>query len=344
MRVVKSKVRLGVAMGLCATLLTASCGSGDGNPPPVAPVKQDLTVRLDRLDQELFHRGSEPGNALALQAKYGDFFRTYVEDVLALAPVDDPRLAIGLTRFAMDPDWRSVQERADSLFGDMAREQEQFNIAFGRLQAHFPDSLVPRVIIYNSGFNYGVLPTDSTLGVGVEWFIGKDHPVVGLLTPEVFPQYMKERMRPEMLVPSAVKGWLLVHYIADLTGTDLLTHLVETGKVMVLLHDLQPSAQPAVPFAFTDAQLKWCEENEFNCWREIISRELLYSKKAEDIGRFMSDGPFTPGFPKESPGHIGEWIGYRMVRSYLADHPNTTFAQLFAMHDAREVLKSYKPR
>ena len=58
----------------------------------------------------------------------------------------------------------------------------------------------------------------------------------------------------------------------------------------------------------------------------------------------MSDGPFTPGFPRESPGHIGEWIGYRMVEGYLEKNPDVTFPQLFAMHDPQAILKTYKPR
>jgi hypothetical protein len=58
----------------------------------------------------------------------------------------------------------------------------------------------------------------------------------------------------------------------------------------------------------------------------------------------MNDAPFTNGFPRDSPGHVGEWIGYRMVRSYLKDHPDLTLSQLFAIEDPREVLKSYKPR
>lgn len=344
---VKSNVRQQVAkwtLGLA--LLGTACGDRGPAPTPVVPVDKALEVRLDRLDQDLFRAGPDSVDRLALklQAKYPAFFQTYVEDVLQLAPVEDPRLALGLTRFAMDPIWSTVQDRADSVFGDMAKEQALFNQAFARLKAHFPDSLVPRIIVYNSGFNYGVLPMDSILGVGVEWFIGNDHRVVAQLGPEVFPQYMKERMRPEMLVPAAMKGWLLVHYTRDIRGADLLTNLVETGKVMALLADLLPEAAPKDLFAFSGTQMQWCGPNEFNCWREIISQELLYSKRPEDIGRFMSDGPFTPGFPRESPGHLGEWIGYRMVRSYLADHPSTTFAELFALDDPRAILKSYKPR
>lgn len=337
-------LRLAKAMLLSGPLLVTSCGGG-GHRQDVKPAV-DLDVRIGRLDQDLFRGANDTSVnfSLKLYATYGDFYRTYVERILQAAPVDDPRLPIALIRFTHDPDWRSVQQRADSVLGDLEPQRAEFEEAFERLKTFFPDSLVPRLIAFNSGFNYGVLPTDSVLGFGVEWFIGKDHRVVGYLSTEVFPQYVKDRMRPEMLVPSAVKGWLQVHYARDVRGADLLTQLVEVGKVMVLLDALLPATDPALKFAFTQEQLKWCEDNEFNCWKEIVAHELLYSKKEADIGRFLNDGPFTPGFPRESPGHLGEWIGYRMVDSYLRVHPDVTLAQLFALDDPRAILKTYKPR
>ena len=306
----------------------------------------DVHLKIERLDQDLFAAMDDTvGNFnLRLYAKYGEFYKLYVERVLQAAPFDDPRLPMALASFTHDPDWSSVQQRADSVLGDMAGQEAGFNEAFGRLKAFFPDSLTPRIIAFNSGFNYGVLPTDSVLGFGVEWFVGKDSPVVKYLSPEVFPQYRKDRMRPEMLVPSVVKGWLQVHYTRDVRGEDVLTSFVVIGKVMALLDALLPETDASLKFAFTPQQIKWCEDNEFTIWKEIVGKELLYSKDPKEIDRFMNDGPFTPGFPRESPGHIGEWIGYRMVSSYLEAHPRATFAELFAMRDPQAILKTYKPR
>ncbi len=329
--------------GGLALLLLSACGGG-GKAPTLKPAPVHVTV--ERLDRDLFAQVGDTAHNFnqELRAKYGLFYELYVERVLQAAAFNDPRLSMALIRFVHDPDWSRVQLRVDSLLGNMAEQEAGFNEAFGRLKVLFPDSLVPRIIAYNSGFNYGVLPTDSVLGFGVEWFVGKDSPVVQYLSPELFPQYRKDRMRPEMLVPSVVKGWLQVHYASDVRGEDLLANFVAIGKVMALLDALLPETDASLKFAFTPQQLKWCEDNEFNTWREVVGKELLYSKAPKEIDRFMNDGPFTPGFPRESPGHIGEWIGYRMVVSYMEAHPKTTFAELFAMRDPQAILKSYKPR
>lgn len=310
----------------------------------VSEVQVDL--KFGRLDRHLFH--ADPDSlrqaSLRAQAEFGEFYRIYIEDILQGAPLNDPRLIPVLHRFVTDPDWRTVQQAIDSVFPTMEPERREFELAFRRLKALFPDSITPDVICFNSGFNYGIYPTDSTLGIGLEWFIGTGHPVIGMLAPEAFPQYVKDRMRPEMLVPSAVKGWLLVHYLRNTQGEDLLTNLVEIGKVMVLLDALLPDVQPHLKFAFTPEQLAWVEANEFNIWKEVVSNDMLFKKDPEAIGRFLNDGPFTNGFPRESPGHMGEWIGYRMVRSYMKENPEVTFADLFRIEDAREILKDYKPK
>lgn len=301
---------------------------------------------IGRLDRDMFLSTGDSARAKSLKAyaTYGEFYRTYIEDILQGAPLEDPRLAMVLTRFTTDPDWMSVQRAADSVLGDLEPQRKEFEDAFKRLKVLFPDSLTPRIVAFNSGFNYGIFPTDSVLGVGVEWFIGKDHPVIGYLAPESFPQYVKDRMRPEMLVPSAVKGWLLVHYTRDIRAEDLLTNLVETGKVLFLLDALLPATDPVLKFAFSKEQFAWCEAHEYDIWKDLVAKDQLYSKKLEDIGRWMNDGPFTNGLPRESPGHLGEWLGYRMVKAYMEDNPDHSIPQLLALDDPRVILKTYKPR
>jgi len=329
---------------LVACSLWTACGGERHTELPIDEVS--LAVEIGRLDRDMFLSTGDSAKAKSLKAyaTYGEFYRTYIEDILQGAPLEDPRLAMVLTRFTTDPDWMSVQRAADSVLGDLEPQRQDFEAAFKRLKVLFPDSLTPRIVAFNSGFNYGIFPTDSVLGVGVEWFIGKDHPVIGYLAPESFPQYVKDRMRPEMLVPSAVKGWLLVHYTRDIRAEDLLTNLVETGKVLFLLDALLPGTDPALKFAFSKEQLAWCEAHEYDIWKDLVAKDELYSKKLEDIGRWMNDGPFTNGLPRESPGHLGEWLGYRMVKAYMEDNPDLSIPQLLALDDPRVILKTYKPR
>ena len=306
----------------------------------------ELTLGIERLDQDLFHSGIDSVARLneQLNDNYGEFYRVYLEQILQMPPYGDPRLPFALESFISDPDWQVAQASVDSVLGDLSVQQVQFTDAFKRLKVLFPERITPRVVTFNSGYNYGIFPTDSVLGIGVEWFIGPDHPVIGYLAPDRFPRYVKERMRPDMMVPSAVKGWLLVHYTRDIRGADLLTNLVETGKVMALLDVLLPDVATDLKFTFSPEQLDWCVAKEYNIWKEMVAKEMLFTHDDAVIGRIMNDGPFTSGFPRESPGHVGEWIGHRIVSAYLKENPDVSYADLLAMDDPNVILKSYKPR
>jgi len=327
---------------LVFSLLLTACDGGSHAEIEPAPIELEVV----RLDHKVFR--TPPDSMLwrcrQLQAELGPFWQLYVEDILQAAALEDPRLPLALNTFTSDPDWMEAQVAIDSALGDLAGPVADMKDAFGRLKVVFPDSITPRVIVFNSGFNYGLYPTDTDLGIGAEWFIGPEQRVISYLAPESFPQFVKDRMRPDMLAPGAVKGWLMVHWLRDTRGEDLLTNLVEIGKVMALLEAVMPATDASLRFAFTPEQLKWCEENEYMMWQKIVNDELLFSKEEKAVSRILNDAPFTNGFPRESPGHVGEWIGYRLVKAYMADNPDLTFAQLFALTDAQQILKTYKPR
>ncbi len=306
---------------------------------------KELSVDFFRMDSVLFAtpNAEMPSRCLELQERTGDFFQVYVEQILQLSAIDDPMLSPRLVGFIGHPDWRKASDDIQTTMGPMSAQSADFNAAFSRLKVVYPKAHIPDVVVYNSGFNYGVFPTDSTLGVGAEWFVGTESDLIKMLDPQSFPNYMKERMNPEMIVPSAMKGWLITHYADDVRGQDVLAHLISMGKVMVFMDKLLPETPARLQLAFKAEQLTWCEEQEFEIWRELVDKEMLYSKKQDDIGRLMNDGPFTNGFPRESPGHIGEWIGKRMVEHYWDANPSLSLREVLETKDPRQILKYYKP-
>jgi len=49
--------------------------------------------------------------------------------------------------------------------------------------------------------------------------------------------------------------------------------------------------------------------------------------------------------PDVSPGNIGSWVGWQIVKKYSNDHPDITPEQLMKM-DARKIFQEakYKPK
>ena len=145
-----------------ASLLFFACGNTDRR--AVAAPPKDLHLKIERLDKDLFAMADDTvGNFnLRLYAKYGEFYRMYVERVLQAAPFDDPRLPLALSHFVHDPDWVNVQRTADSVLGDMSTQEADFNEAFGHLKQYFPDSLTPRIIALRGVCRESTNSTTST--------------------------------------------------------------------------------------------------------------------------------------------------------------------------------------
>jgi hypothetical protein len=94
---------------------------------------------------------------------------------------------------------------------------------------------------------------------------------------------------------------------------------------------------------YSTEALNWCVENEFDVWKHFVENDLLFSKDQMAISKMMNDGPFTPGMPPESPGGVGAWVGYRMVKSYMDKQEDATLPSLMQHKADRDFLKYYKP-
>src|SRR5690606_30194116 len=109
-----------------------------------------------------------------------------------------------------------------------------------------------------------------------------------------------------------------------------------------LLDKFLPFLHDTLKTGYTKAQLDWCIENEGLIWSYIISAEDLYSLNPAVIQSYIGEGPFTQGFSQEySPGNLGPWIGWQIIKKYLSKNPETTPEELMKT-EAKDILNSAK--
>ena len=108
---------------------------------------------------------------------------------------------------------------------------------------------------------------------------------------------------------------------------------------------LMPQTENNIKINYNSAQLKWCENNAEPIWFYFIDHQLLYTADTKEIIKYMGEAPFTQGFPEGSPGRIGHWVGWQIVKAYMNKNPSTTLQQLLQINNAQELLKKsgYKP-
>lgn len=302
-------------------------------------------ARFLRLDREVFAIDAEAPlpRYNALKSAHPTAFGDYVEDIMRVGNVDNPMTASLLMRFTTEPNWRGLQEHVASTFPDLSQQEAELGRALKRYAVLFGKDDLPKLVAYNSGFNVGIYPADDWLGVGLEWYAGADNRFVKQLPPDLFPQYKRDKMQPEYLVPNALRGFVLYAHRDLADEESLLAELVFAGKAAYTTAALLELNDAQRVLNFSDAQMTWCRKNEYDIWKSLVERDLIFSEDLMEINKLMNDGPFTPGMPPESPGGVGKWIGYRMVKQYVDKNPDLSLPALMAEKDYRKILKAYKP-
>lgn len=305
----------------------------------------DFDPTFARLDREVF--SINPEDALqahgSLSAKYGEVYSDYIEDIMRIGRTDNPMTASLLMRFTTDKPWIGLQEQVEHAFPQMDAFEQELGEGMKRYAMHFNDRQLPRLVAYNSGFNVGIYPADAWLGVGLEWYAGSEHKWVKQLPPDLFPQYKRDKMQPEYLVPNALRGWLLFRFREMAGEEELLDEMIFAGKVTYIAKALLQHSDESRVLNYSEAQLAWSKKNEYDIWKSLVERDVIFSTDLMEINKLLNDGPFTPGMPQESPGGIGQWIGYRMVDAFMEKNQELGLNDLMKVKDNRRILKHYKP-
>jgi len=85
-----------------------------------------------------------------------------------------------------------------------------------------------------------------------------------------------------------------------------------------------PNKTDAQKIGYTQDQLDWAKANESYIWRYFVERELLYSTDSDLPSRFINPAPFSKFYlveiDNESPGKIGQYMGWQIVRAYMENN------------------------
>lgn len=120
--------------------------------------------------------------------------------------------------------------------------------------------------------------------------------------------------------------------------------MVEKGKYWWLIDQFLPETADSLKTGFTQRQLDWCKNNEGLIWNFFLQNDM-YSIDPDFIKNYIGDAPHTQGMPDASPGNIGQWVGWQIVKKYVSDHSGITPEQLMRM-DGKKIFEDakYKPK
>jgi len=306
----------------------------------ISDVKKD--VQVVRFDQELFSINSDDTlkSITALSNKYPEFFDLFTYKVIQIGGIGDSLFVDRMKQFLTDTMILDVKKLVDAEFSDFGKTEKPINEAFKYYQYHFPGKELPTVYVYFSGFNQSVVTAENIIGISLDKYLGRECEYYRLLNST--PQYKILNMHKAKIVSDVAYAWGVTEFEHTNKATNVLDNMIHHGKLMYFVDAMLPEMHDSLKIGYTAPQLDWCKKNEAQMWSQLIENKMLYSNKRMDIIRYINASPTTSGFPLESPGRTGVWIGWQIVRQYMKKFPETTLADLMQNSDYQKILNDSK--
>ncbi|MEA1887742.1 MAG: hypothetical protein U9N72_11090 [Bacteroidota bacterium] len=323
-------------------LFTVSCGDNHYSIRTKVPEPE---IEIKRLERDLF--SSDPASLSALkdslQSKYGTFLQLFAYVVNA-GNLNDSLAFNRLVDFATDRFNCELYETVISKYPDMSYYEKEFEEAWANYRYYFPDSLIPQIYTFISGFNNSVIVGDSVLGMGLDRYLGTGHRYYKELG---IYNYQTLKMIPEKIVPDAFYAWAKAGW-PDSSGEssgDLLSAMLYEGKLYYFTKCMLYEYPDSLIFGFTSDQMKFCKNNEYRMWEYLIEHDMLFSTDMMLIRKLTGEAPFTTYFTSESPGRACVWLGFRIIESYMKNKQEVELRHLMTDDKYRKILEEarYSP-
>ncbi len=338
------KIRFTFLAAALLVLTTVGCNCNKNSKiVDVSGIALELDFQRFDVDLMALDTTSLAASVATLHAQYPDFFPLYCQQMMGfgIPEKQDSMLLSNIAAFVQEPTVRALFDTVQKQYSDTRKLEQELTEALKHYKYYFPNAHVPKVVGFVSYFGWSTITYDTTvLGLGLDMHMGSDFEY-----PTNIPLYIQQALHPEYLLPQAVKVLAGMRYDFDNTEGTLLSKMVSNGKRLYFTDLLLPRTADYLKMDYLQEQIEWCKTNEPEIWKFFVDKELLYTTGALDHRKYLEQGPTTAGMPQDSPGNVGTWVGWQIVKAYMKQFPETTFDLLMAL-DAQTMLamSKYKPK
>ena len=310
---------------LLIVLLLISCENESKNLVDVSDI--DVNVTVDRFEEKFYT--TSPEDLPKLKEQYAFMFAN-VEDTTSLLKMKSEEELF-------------LYKESKKVFGDFKIQEEELTDLFKYIKHYTPKFQEPKVIthISNVDYEYPVIYADSLLFIALDMYLGKESEVYG-----GFPAYISQNYKKESVVVDVAKD-IINRNFPKFRSRRFIDKIINHGKEIYFLELFLPNVSDALKMGYSEDKMKWAESNEIDIWKYFIEKEMLYSSDSDLDTRFIDVAPFSKFYQAsdgDSPGRIGVWIGWQIVRSYMKNN-DVTLQQLITIPSEDIYKKSkYKPR
>jgi hypothetical protein len=298
----------------------------------------DKPVVIHRYEKALF--AINPLDTRGGLSKLGKEYRYFLGNEW-----QDTMNILRIYNFITDTDIKELYNTEINKYPDVASLGKELGTAFEKIRKYYPEFHNPECYTYISGLDFEtpVRYEANNLAISMDLYLGKD---VEAYVKAGIPEYMREQFIQENILPSSIYAIAGSLVNRDDQKQTLLDQMIAVGKLLYFLDLVVPDVKDENKIGYTSEKLKWAQENEGNIWAFLVGNQLLFSSDPKITSKLMTDAPFTSGFVNESPGRLGEWVGWQIVKAYMDENASVDVEELMKNTDAQSILQGskYKPR
>lgn len=197
-----------IVISLITLILMTSCDLKFWGQDEDMSMTDGITIeRYDRLQS----RYLSTGDFSALQQMntlYPVETRTLIENVLQLGTVDQHDINERFLKFYQDSTLQRIIDDVEIQYRNIDDINKQVSKAFNNMQKELGITQIPVIYTQIGALDQSIIVGDSTIGISLDKYLGKDYPVY----KRFYNEHQRESMQRKYIVPEVVMFYLLSLY------------------------------------------------------------------------------------------------------------------------------------
>ncbi len=313
-------------IGLMVLCLFFSCSDKNEIKIDASEIKVDFSI--NRYDVDFYNANVK--TLPNIKKKYPYLFPNEFTDSIALAKINNK-------------DEQELFAETQKIYDDLLPLKNQLNSLFKHIKYYNSRFKEPDVVTLLSNIDYEsrVIYADSLLLISLDVYLGKQHRFYA-----DYPKYIKQNNTKEHLVVDVANA-IIYQQVHPSNKRRFIDKMIFEGKKMYLLDLYLPTISDQEKIGYSSDKFNWANANEQQIWMYFIDRKILFSTDLNLNARFLENGPFSKFYMEQdnlSPGKIGVWLGWQIVRSFMEKN-DVSLQELLKMNEDEIFKKSnYKPK
>lgn len=298
----KKCFRLALSLG-CIVLLFIGCN----RKPKINKAIQQTEVSYQLIRFDSIFAKANPTHLPQLKHDFPFFFPEQFADSVWVEKMTD-----------------SIQQEINAelkhYFSDFSTPKQEITNIFKHIKYYFPETDLPDVYTISSDVDYRsrVIWTDSIAVISLDNYLGAEHHFyLGL------PRYIAAHQEIDFL-PVDLADSFVRKKVPPPSNRSFLSKIIYEGKAAYLRHLLLSGKPKRFSLKYSEEAWNFAEQNEAQAWIYFVEKELLYNTDPDLERRFIENSPYSKFYLEidpETPPGMGSYIGFRIVESYVNNHP-----------------------